>query len=74
MIVKMKFVSLTGPTDDIDRVVSKYLSRYEIHLENALLEWNSSSNLKPYVEANPYKDMLQRSSELMSYISDKNID
>lgn len=74
MIVKMKFVSLTGPTDDIDRIVSTYLSRYEIHLENALLEWNSSSNLKPYVEANPYKDMLQHSSELMSYISDKTPD
>ena len=36
MIEKMKFISITGPKADIDRVVSKYLSKYEIHLENAL--------------------------------------
>ena len=36
MIVKMKFLSITGPKDDIDRVVNQYLSKYEIHLENAL--------------------------------------
>ena len=36
MIAKMKFVSLSGPKADIDRMVNKYLSKYEIHLENAL--------------------------------------
>lgn len=73
MIEKMKFISLTGPTDDIDRVINKYLSKYEIHLENALLEWSSSNDLKPYVEANPYKDMVAGASELVSYLPDKNI-
>lgn len=73
MIEKMKFISLTGPTDDIDRVVNRYLSKYEIHLENALLEWNSSNDLRPYVEANPYKDMVAGASELVSYLPDKNI-
>ena len=38
MIEKMKFLSITGPKADIDRVVDTYLSRYEIHLENALSE------------------------------------
>ena len=32
----MKFLSVTGPKEDIDRVVNDYLSKYEIHLENAL--------------------------------------
>lgn len=32
MIAKMKFVSLSGPKADIDRMVNKYLSKYEIHL------------------------------------------
>lgn len=73
MIEKMKFVSLTGPTDDIDRVVNNYLSKYEIHLENALTEWNSAKGLKPYVEANPYKDMVSRSSEVVSLLSDKTL-
>lgn len=73
MIEKMKFISITGPTDDIDRLVNIYLSKYEIHLENALTEWNSSNDLMPYVEANPYKDMLANASTLVSYLPDKNI-
>ena len=32
----MKFLSITGPKADIDRMVNQYLSKYEIHLENAL--------------------------------------
>ena len=35
MIEKMKFLSITGPKTDIDRVVNTYLCKYEIHLENA---------------------------------------
>ena len=38
MIEKMKFLSITGPKTDIDRVVNEYLSKYEIHLENALTQ------------------------------------
>ena len=56
MIEKMKFVSITGPREDIDRVVNNYLSRYEIHLENALTELTDVKNLSPYLEINPYKD------------------
>lgn len=33
MIEKMKFLSITGPKTDIDRVVNTYLSKYEIHLK-----------------------------------------
>lgn len=30
MIVKMKFLSISGPRTDIDRVTSRYLSKYEM--------------------------------------------
>ncbi len=30
MIVKMKFINISGPRNDIDRVTDQYLSRYEI--------------------------------------------
>lgn len=66
MIDKMKFLSITGPKDDIDRVVETYLSKYEIHLENALSELKTVKDLRPYVEANPYKSLYQRSNELLS--------
>ena len=54
----MKFVSITGPREDIDRVVNTYLCQYEIHLENALTELTDVKNLSPYLEINPYKDAL----------------
>lgn len=74
MIEKMKFVSITGPNDDIDRVINQYLSKYEIHLENAMLELESFKNLSPYVEANPYKEMLAKGKELISYLDNKDIE
>lgn len=60
MIVKMKFVSLTGPKDDIDRMVDKYLSKYEIHLENAMSELSDVGDLRPYVQTNPYRELLAK--------------
>ena len=69
MIEKMKFLSITGPREDIDRVVDTYLSRYEIHLENALSELKTVKNLRPYIEANPYKEQLASARNLMERFS-----
>ena len=65
MIEKMKFLSITGPREDIDRVADTYLSRYEIHLENALSELKTVKNLRPYIEVNPYRDQLAMARSLM---------
>ena len=69
MIEKMKFLSITGPREEIDRVVDTYLSRYEIHLENALSELKTVKNLRPYIEANPYKEQLASARNLMERFS-----
>ena len=53
MIVKMKFISITGPKNDIDRVTEQYLSKYEIQLENALSELKTTGNRWPLEEINP---------------------
>lgn len=58
MIEKMKFLSITGPRADIDRMTETYLSKYEIHLENALAELTEVANLSPFLEINPYKEAL----------------
>lgn len=68
MIEKMKFLSITGPKDDFDRVVNKYLTKYDIHLENALTELSTSYNLKPFVENNPYKELISKSEDLVKKI------
>ena len=49
----MKFLSITGPKEDIDRVVNLYLSKYEIQIENALSELKTVKDLRPYIEINP---------------------
>ncbi len=63
MIVKMNLISLTGPVQDIDRVVNTYVSKYEIHLENALTELGNVQNLVPFKELNPYREPLQKISD-----------
>lgn len=69
MIEKMKFLSITGPKSDIDRVVSQYLSHYEIHLENALSELKTAKGLRPFTEVNPYRDSLQFSEEMAAHVT-----
>ena len=68
MIEKMNFVSITGPKDDIDRIVDRYLSKYEIQLEYAPSELKSISTLYPYVEQNPYKEQAGYAQELAEVI------
>ena len=65
MIEKMRFLSITGPKSDFDRVVNKYFTKYDIHLENALTELSTSYNLKPFVENNPYKELIGKSEDLV---------
>jgi V/A-type H+-transporting ATPase subunit I len=71
MIEKMRFLSITGPKNDFDRVVNKYLTRYDIHLENALTELSTSYNLKPFIESNPYKEICAKSEDLVKRLDQK---
>ena len=70
MIEKMKFLSITGPKSDIDRVVNEYLSKYEIHLENAMAQLSQVQHLSPYIQINPYKDLLTRINEFAGQLKD----
>ncbi|MDO4266208.1 MAG: ATPase, partial [Eubacteriales bacterium] len=56
MIEKMQFLSITGPKADFDRVVDTYLSKYEMHLENALTEVKNAQGIAPFIEENPHKE------------------
>lgn len=73
MIVKMKFLSISGPRTDIDRVCDVYLSKYEMQLENAVTELKTTDNLLPFVEINPYKEPLAKAEEFTSKLSVSNI-
>lgn len=68
MIVKMKFINISGPRSDIDRVTDLYLSRYEIQLESALSELKTVDNLRPFIEINPYRDALNKAVQFVELL------
>lgn len=69
MIEKMTFLTITGPRDEIDRVLEQYLSRYEMQLENALSQLRTVQNLKPFLTVNPYREPLASGEELLQAVS-----
>lgn len=72
MIERMKFLNITGPKDDIDRVIETYISKYDFQIENALSELKDVKELHPFTDTNPYKNILSTSQELKEYF--KNVD
>ena len=73
MIVKMKFLSISGPKTDIDRVCDQYLSKYEMQLENAVAELKTTDNLQPFVDLNPYREPLAKAEQFTAMIKDDKI-
>lgn len=47
-----------------------YLSKYEIHLENALSELTEVANLSPFLEINPYKEALSTIDSFYEQLED----
>ena len=74
MIAKMKFVNITGPKKDIDRVAANYLSKYPIHLENALSELKDSHVLTPFIEDNPYKETVATLTDMARVVNQGDLD
>lgn len=68
MIEKMSFVTLAGPKTQIDYLVNNYLSKHDIHLENALTEFSSTEQFTTFSEENPFKSALNKSHELMQLV------
>ena len=70
----MKFLSITGPLHDIDRVSDVYLSKYEMQLEHAISELKTTENLLPFVEINPYKESLTKAEQFVAMLPDNSIE
>ena len=70
----MKFLSVTGHKDDMDRVIDQYLSKHEMQYENALSELKTVSNLRPFMATNPYKDVYQQACLLTDSFPKETID
>lgn len=73
MVEKMELLHITGPKDDIDRVMDVYLSKYDIHFENAIASLSSLANVRPFVETNVYKEAYAKAKKLWEYLKDEPI-
>lgn len=68
---EMKLLHITGPKYDIDRVMEQYLSRYEIHFENAASGFGISGHVRPFAETNIYKDACTKAQALWEHLKDE---
>lgn len=68
MIERMKYVNIMGPLDDLDRVVEKYISKYEIQLEYTLKELTSEKGLVGFSDPNPYTPTLRKAEKLVKML------
>lgn len=64
-ILKMKAVTLVGQIHDFERVVSKYVDRRDIHLENAMTVLEDTDKLTPYEEDNQYAALIKNISDIL---------
>ena len=69
MLEKMSFVNIMGKLEDIDRVIKKYISGYEIQLEYAAKEITNLRNLESCLGENPYTDYVRRVEKFAEIIS-----
>ncbi len=69
MIVKMKFLTVSGPKEKLEYVIERYLTHYEFQIENALTELKDVENLRPYTGVSPYRDTYAHSEELLRGIN-----
>lgn len=70
MIEHMRFLSITGPKDDLERVIRTYIRKYDIQLENALSELKNVKGLYPFDGTNPYREMLAKSESIKTSFTD----
>ena len=73
MVEKMKLLHITGPKNDIDRVMGEYLSKYDIHFENAIASLSTLANVRPFVETNVYKDTYAKAKMLWEYTKEDDL-
>ncbi|MCR5754459.1 MAG: ATPase, partial [Acetatifactor sp.] len=71
MVERMKYLNITGPKADMDRMIKTYLSKYEMHLENAMNELSKVQEVRPFVETSPYREVLFRAEALLEKLPEK---
>jgi len=64
LIETMKYINIMGPVDDVDRVIERYVSRYDIQLERTARELPNEKGLTELTGPNPYARALAEADEM----------
>ena len=59
-ILKMKFINIVGPQQQFDLFVRRHIIDNNIQLENAVNVLSNVKKLYPYVEENPYAEIMKK--------------
>ncbi|MCL2361385.1 MAG: hypothetical protein FWC73_06190 [Defluviitaleaceae bacterium] len=65
MVEKMKYISITGHISHMNHVVSRYLSRYDIQLEEAP---HLPGQMEPFTTHNPYTKTLEKAEAFLELL------
>ncbi|MCL2404289.1 MAG: hypothetical protein FWC92_01950 [Defluviitaleaceae bacterium] len=65
MVEKMKYISITGHIANMNHVVSRYISRYDIQLEAAP---HYPGQMEPFATINPYTATLQKAEDFLQML------
>ena len=63
MVAKMKYISITGHIASMNHVVSRYLGRYDIQLEQA-----ANGLMEPFTTLNPYAQTLRKAEQFAGIV------
>lgn len=65
-VEKMKLISVVGPIQEFDRVVSEHILSFDIHLENAVTLLNKTKGIYPFSEENEWNNYIAKTEEIFS--------
>ena len=65
-VEKMKLISVVGPIQEFDRVVSEHILNFDIHLENAVTLLNKTKGIYPFSEENEWNNYIAKTEEIFS--------
>ncbi len=69
----MKYINIMGNIDDFDRVIEKYISKYDIQLEYTSKELADTHGVFAFNVTNPYTNHLKKAENIIKHI-DLNVD
>ena len=63
-VEKMKLISVVGPINEFDRVVSEHILNFDIHLENAITLLQKTKGIYPFSDESEWNNYIAQTEEI----------